>query len=819
MGSAVGTRSNWKNSLPVRTERSALYTQLMKTGILISVFLTFFGIGLAAADVLVPVGAVWKYLDNGSDQGTAWRSTTFNDSSWASGPAQLGYGDGDEATIVSFGPDSANKYITTYFRRSFNVPDASIYQSATLRVLRDDGAVVYLNGVEVFRSNMPSGTVGYRTLASAAIDDVTFHQTAVSVGNLVSGNNVLAVEIHQANGTSSDISLDLELTASTSTQAPVVTRGPYLQLGTPTSVVVRWRTDVGTDSRVRYGSAPGSLTSFADNPTVTTEHEVNVTGLITDGLYYYSVGSTTTTLAGDDANHFFVTFPPAGTPAPTRVWVLGDSGTANASATAVRNAYFNATGSRHTDIWLMLGDNAYSTGTDSEYQNAVFNMYPTMLRKSVLFSTRGNHEADAGGATYYSIFTLPRNAEAGGLASGTEAYYSFDFGNIHFICLDAFGSSRSATGPMATWLQNDLAATTRDWVIAFWHHPPYSKGSHNSDSEIELVEMRQNLVPIMENGGVDLVLCGHSHSYERTFLIDGHYGSSSTFSAAHKKDGGSGREPTPYQKPEGIAPRAGAVYTVAGSSGQTSGGQLNHPAMFISLNVLGSVVLDFQTNRLDLTFLDSTGVVRDNFTIIKAAATLPPIPTGLTATPGNNQVALNWNASSGATSYNMKRSTSSGGPHGTIASGVSATSYTDTTAVNGTTYYYVVSAVNSAGESANSAEASATPQAPVSATMHVSVLNSTTVTVSKGSKRGRVEVVIVNNLGTPVQGATVTGTFSGAFTGTRSGVTDASGRTIIETTTTAPNPAKFTFCVNNVTHATLTYDASANVKTCDNSWN
>jgi hypothetical protein len=774
----------------------------------------------AGADILVPAGATWKYLDNGTDQATGWRIPTYNDSGWPQGPAQLGYGDGDEATVVSFGPDAANKYITTYFRRAFNVPDASIYQTLTLRLLRDDGAVVYLNGTEVFRSNMPGGSIGYRTLASVAIggaDETTFFQTSINPANLVSGNNVIAVEVHQANGTSTDVSFDLELSASTTAQTPVVTRGPYLQLGTPTSVTVRWRTDVATDSRVRFGPSPASLTSVADNPTVTTEHQVNVTGLLTDGLYYYSVGSTTATLAGGDSNHFFVTFPPAGTPVPTRVWVLGDSGTANADAAAVRNGYFAATGSRHTDLWLMLGDNAYNNGTDSEYQNAVFNMYPTLLRNSVLFSTRGNHEADAN--AYYSIFNLPQNAEAGGLASGTEAYYSFDFGNIHFVCLDAFGTSRSATGPMATWLQNDLAATTRDWIVAFWHHPPYSKGSHNSDTEIELVEMRQNLVPILENGGVDLVLCGHSHSYERSFLIDGHYGTSGTFSQAHKIDGGSGREPTPYVKPVGTPGHEGAVYTVAGSSGQISGGSLNHPAMFLSLNVLGSLVLDFQTDRLDLNFVDSTGAIRDNFTILKAAPTIPAPPTGLTASPGNNQVALSWNASSGATSYNVKRGTASGGPYTTIAPGVAATSYTDTTAANGTTYYYVVSAVNASGESANSSEVSAMPQAPQAISMHVNFLEASTVAAGKGRKLGRVEVIIVDNVGNPVSGATVSGSFSGAFTGTMSGVTDAAGRVVITTATSAPNPAKFTFCVSNVTHATLPYDPAANVSTCDNSWN
>src|SRR5688572_14711109 len=153
---------------------------------------------LNAADVLVPTGSTWRYLDNGSDQGTAWRGLSFSDASWASGPAQLGYGDGDEATVVSFGPNSGAKYITTYFRRSFNLVNASAYLTATIRVLRDDGAVVYVNGTEVFRSNMPGGGVGYQTLAAAAIDDTAFYSASFSPSLLVNGANVVAVEVHQA---------------------------------------------------------------------------------------------------------------------------------------------------------------------------------------------------------------------------------------------------------------------------------------------------------------------------------------------------------------------------------------------------------------------------------------------------------------------------------------------------------------------------------------------------------------------------------------------------------------------------------------------
>jgi hypothetical protein len=402
----------------------------------------------------------------------------------------------------------------------------------------------------------------------------------------------------------------------------LITRGPYLQLGTPTSVVVRWRTDVAGNSRVQLGGSPGALTMTFDDPLVTTEHEVTLTGLTPDTQYFYAVGSTNATLAGGNTNFYFITSPPNGTPAPTRIWVLGDAGTRTSSQRAVRDAFSSANGGRHTDLWLMLGDNAYENGTDAEFQGAVFDMYPQTLRTSVLWPTLGNH--DTGGTTsfvdtypYFRMFTLPKNGEAGGIASGTEHYYSFDFGNVHFICLDSQTANRATNAPMATWAAADIAATTAQWIIAFWHHPPYSKGSHDSDVETQSLQMRRNFLPILEAGGVDLVLSGHSHSYERSFLIDGHYGTSSTLTSAMIKDGGSGRDPNPYTKPEGNGGPQGTVYTVAGASGKLSGGALNHPAMYLSLNVLGSLVIDVMTNRMDVSYLDSVGTVRDTFTIQK----------------------------------------------------------------------------------------------------------------------------------------------------------------------------------------------------------
>jgi uncharacterized repeat protein (TIGR03806 family) len=165
-----------------------------------------------STNLLVMTNSFWKYLDDGSDQGTAWRGTNFNADAWASGPAQLGYGDGDEATVVNSGPAN-NYFITTYFRRSFPVLVAEALTNVALRLRRDDGVIVYLNGAEIYRNNMPTGAVIHTTLAStsATDDGNTWFSTNVAPARLVSGMNLLAAEIHQRATNSSDISFDLEL--------------------------------------------------------------------------------------------------------------------------------------------------------------------------------------------------------------------------------------------------------------------------------------------------------------------------------------------------------------------------------------------------------------------------------------------------------------------------------------------------------------------------------------------------------------------------------------------------------------------------------
>ncbi|MFM8880399.1 MAG: PKD domain-containing protein, partial [Verrucomicrobiota bacterium] len=163
---------------------------------------------------LVPLGAQWNYYDTGDLAGTLWRSPGFNDGTWTKGAAPLGYGDDNIVTTVKFGPSATAKYITTWFRHSFWVDDPSRFLSATVGLIRDDGAAVYLNGTEIFRSNLPTGTLTAATRASASVggtDETTVYEASVDPKGFRVGINVLAVEVHQYAPDSSDLRFALQL--------------------------------------------------------------------------------------------------------------------------------------------------------------------------------------------------------------------------------------------------------------------------------------------------------------------------------------------------------------------------------------------------------------------------------------------------------------------------------------------------------------------------------------------------------------------------------------------------------------------------------
>ncbi len=481
----------------------------------------------------------------------------------------------------------------------------------------------------------------------------------------------------------------------------VVTRGPFLQIATPDSITICWRTDVSTSGTVRYGAQPNDLSFSTDEAATNTDHAVRLSGLTPATTYYYSIGTPQETLAkGPDCQ--FVTAPIPGQAHPTRIWVIGDSGvfdTGYGDVVSVRKAYYDYTRKRRTDVWLALGDNAYLSGTDLEYQHNFFDVFAWLLRQTPVWPTIGNHETYAVPVgqrfPYLDIFTLPTAGEAGGVPSGTENYYSFDHANIHFVCLDSMTPDRSTNGPMANWLRADLAATTSQWIIAYWHHPPYSMGSHNSDWEVELIEMRQTFGPILEAKGVDLVFSGHSHNYERSFLLRGHYGKSTTLQPEMILDRGSGREQETgaYIKPvSGPLANQGTLYVVAGNGGAAESRDGHHPVMFTDEMQLGSVVVDINSNRLDLVFLRETGAIDDSFTIIKA----DPEPLRMvTFMLRNGQTIARWKSLRGKT-YVVERTDTLVGsawlPAGDPITATGATTFwTNTVPKSADRYFYRVS--------------------------------------------------------------------------------------------------------------------------------
>ncbi|MBK8585418.1 MAG: fibronectin type III domain-containing protein [Bacteroidetes bacterium] len=426
-----------------------------------------------------------------------------------------------------------------------------------------------------------------------------------------------------------------------------LTRGPYLNLATQNSIYIRWRSNTATDSKIKYGTSATNLSLSKTDAVVTTEHIVQLTGLAANTKYYYSIGSSTITLQGDTGN-YFMTHPVVGSTGPVRIWTIGDFGVNSNAQNLVRDAYRNYTGSTPTNVWLWVGDNAYSDGTDAEYSTNVFAKYPYQMKNMVIWPATGNHDlhtanAAAQSGPYFDMFTLPKVGEAGGLSSGTEAYYSFNYANVHFICLESTDASFRATGGnMATWLTNDLNANTQRWTVVYFHHPPYSKGSHDSDTGTELIQMRTNIVPILDNKKVDLVLSGHSHSYERSMMLKGHFGVESTFnSATMAVNAGSGIYPASYTK---SSPSFnGTVYAVCGVSGQigsTSSGWPHNAMYSSSVAVYGSLVIDVLGDRLDCKFLTYTGSIFDQFTIQKSGTPVAPRLSDDAMVPAGDKLSI-----------------------------------------------------------------------------------------------------------------------------------------------------------------------------------
>ncbi len=409
-------------------------------------------------------------------------------------------------------------------------------------------------------------------------------------------------------------------------QNPQIIRGPYLQSISPTSGIICWRTDVPSSSQVSYGENLSAQKQKVNLPDLVTEHRVTIHHLSPNKKYYYSIGDGKTMSKPSEAR-YLKTVPALGSKQQVRIWALGDFGSGSANQKAVLQSIVAFTLKKRPDAWIWLGDNAYSNGKEEEYQARVFDVYQQdFFQNTALYPAPGNHDYagkhDPALPPYFKIFSMPVNGEVGGLPSGAASYYSVNVGQVHLVSIDTELTEPSGNqvmdgkGLQFEWLERDLKANKLPWVIVYFHKPPYSKGSHDSDNESDMKRMRENVNPLFEKYRVDVVLAGHSHVYERTHPMRGHYGVNATFdpqkhvvakekSSNHYVVGKEGQ---------------GVIYVVYGSGGQLGGQKAEWPmksSVYSNNKEGGSMIFDISQHRFEAQWVSSLGDVKDHFIIEK----------------------------------------------------------------------------------------------------------------------------------------------------------------------------------------------------------
>lgn len=643
----------------------------MKNKYLIFLLLLCCSAQQALADqTLFAAGATWKYLANGSDQGTAWRASSFNDASWTSGPAELGYGDGGEATVVNGGP-SGSRYITTYFRKSISIASISTFTSYTMNVKRDDGIVVYINGTEVYRNNMPSGTIGYTTAASTAVSDdgATFQAITLPASSFIAGTNVLAVEIHQSSGTSSDISFDMSLTGIEAGSA--VNEVVYLWSGAlkPTAITaVAKMINASTTCRLVV-STSAALTNpiLSANATASTANnlmaKMTVTGLSPNTTYYYAVQSGgITDNSSDDIGQFKT--PANG--AFSYTFAVGSC------AVNSNHQAYTLMKNKNPLMYVSTGDfhyaNPNSTNINTHRLPYEQNMLSQAPSKSFLLKTPfafvwddhdycGNNSSGAstGRANARQAYQeyVPHYTLAAG-SGNVPIYQSFTIGRIHYILSDL--RSERATGTMMgstqkAWFKNECLYARNNNLMIAWVSG-VSFGGNQSDNWGGFTAERTELSNFFRDNNIAnlFILSGDAHM----LAIDN--GSNHDFSTGSNN---------PYDYP---VFQAAAV----NNSGSTKGGTYSQGGTFpnpnsstgqygmveVTDNGSSTITIKFTGYRTAGNTASESVLTSYTFTrTLSSAARVSAADFSLRSVKQGRQIQLSWNAAPQNEILQLERST------------------------------------------------------------------------------------------------------------------------------------------------------------------
>lgn len=372
-----------------------------------------------------------------------------------------------------------------------------------------------------------------------------------------------------------------------------LTIGPYVQRAATDRATIVWYTNDETPGQLKYGTTSGQWLGNIEVPPGTV-HAAEVSGLKPNTKYFYEISDGATTLA-TGADYYFKTHISAGARVPFSFIAAGDlaDGSSYQKDVAARMIIERP----NHEFALFLGDIVYSSGTRNEYLKYYFPHYKNLIRNFCVFPTLGNHDIKTSkGAPYFEFFYAPTNNP-----DGVENYYSFDYGNAHIVCLDdELLVSGTALTKQLDWLRNDLDDAKKRgqlWLIAMFHRPPYTFGSHTDDDFT-----KKTFVPELEKAGVDLVLCGHSHVGERSFLLNDSKIINTDLSFYPKKGMND----------------IGTVYVVAGSGGKNDGLDGQHKLMaFKQGKAAGFEIVYVNGDTLRGKYMKKDGSIVDIFTMTK----------------------------------------------------------------------------------------------------------------------------------------------------------------------------------------------------------
>ncbi len=501
---------------------------------------------------LLPRNAQWKYLDDGVDLGQYW-AEKVDPSAWKVGAAPLGFGDDVSetdptlalATQVSFGEDENDKHMTTYAVTEATFPALSDYAGIEFYIHVDDGAVIYLNGKEIFRRGIEDGVeVTYTTGAKFKLKEETFILPIADLPSLKEGLNVIAAEVHQDDGGSSDLWFELGMVAVK--EMPQISEVDYtktalpnkdVEVGEVSRFVMTYMGDTATQMGFTWYTSQASVNSdvevvpavegveadftnaqqFTGRFSMSTSapeyllHKATAIGLTPGTTYAFRVGdaklglwSETGTFTTDNRDGTFTFIN------------LADSQAKNLEEAELSA---NTFGIAHTTVsdadFMVLNGDVVDTGLKEEEWGWVMDAAEDTLYNLPFMAVAGNHDED--NQSFYEHFNI-EPVEGSSTKSG--AYYSFDYENTHFIMLNTNEDSpeyANFTPRQIGWLKADAKAAAErkvDWQIVVLHKGPYTTSNHATDSDIMNENgVRPKVAPILAELGIDLVLQGHDHIY------------------------------------------------------------------------------------------------------------------------------------------------------------------------------------------------------------------------------------------------------------------------------------------------------------------